>query len=216
MRRLALKVCGLNDRESIATIAALMPDYLGFVFAPASPRCVADCSVVRSSGGIPRVGVFVDASLPEISDAVSRCELNIVQLHGSESIGFVEKLRKTISADTAIWRAFRISHNFPEAELSEFLATCKAFIFDTAGAYAGGNGQVFNWELMPKWIRSEVPFFLSGGIGPENIAAAAKFADAAPAMLGVDVNSRVERGIAGVKDEKLVQLVKERLMSYVT
>lgn len=216
MKRLALKVCGLREAENIASIAALEPDFLGFVFAKDSPRFVADETALFGAASVPRVGVFVDDTVAAISERARRCELSVLQLHGRELPEEVSELRRAVSGEVKIWKALSIRQSFPESELEKLIGMCEAFLFDAAGPSTGGNGQLFNWEVIPLWVRREIPFFLSGGIGIENLSLALEFARTAPAMLGIDVNSKVERDVKGEKDSNLVRDLKRRMLAYGT
>jgi phosphoribosylanthranilate isomerase len=81
-----LKVCGMRDPANIAEVAALQPDYMGFIFYEKSPRFVGDdFEMPAIPVGIKKVGVFVNETTEAIVNKVNRYKLDFVQLHGNES-----------------------------------------------------------------------------------------------------------------------------------
>ena len=107
MRRLKLKVCGMQDPHNIRAIGALLPDFMGFIFAPSSLRCVTtqlDLSHLPAS--ICTVGVFRDQSIEFIKERVQSFGLKAVQLHGVEDLRYMELLRAELP-DILIIKAFQ-------------------------------------------------------------------------------------------------------------
>lgn len=203
-----LKVCGMKFRENIAVIDSLQPDYLGFIFFSGSKRCVAGklaSSDLNTSA--KRAGVFVDQCVEEIEAAVKTYGLHAVQLHGNESPGECRYFKR---------RGIEVIKAFSIGSEQDFLLTklytdcCDLFLFDTKGENAGGNGITFDWKVLEKY-ESQVPYFLSGGIGPENISEAMKITDAR--LFGIDINSRAEHS-PGLKDpvkvEQIISIIKNR------
>ncbi|HBS11443.1 MAG TPA: N-(5'-phosphoribosyl)anthranilate isomerase, partial [Flavobacteriaceae bacterium] len=87
-----LKVCGMKFQENIQVIAALQPDYLGFIFYDKSARFF-DGEIPSLPKSIKKTGVFVNASLAYIIEKVQQYDLHAVQLHGDESPEFCDALR---------------------------------------------------------------------------------------------------------------------------
>ena len=79
-----LKVCGMKYKANIKAIAALKPDYMGFIFYRNSARCVTE-KIPQIPEGITKVGVFVNAHLEVVQKAIPEYDLEVVQLHGTES-----------------------------------------------------------------------------------------------------------------------------------
>lgn len=181
-------------------------DFAGLIFYPDSPRYVAGKlspkDVKKADFDIRKTGVFVNPELIDVLDAIDEYGLQVVQLHGDESPGLCEDL----SAEVEVIKAFRIRGNEDiNALVAPYDAVCDYYLFDTGGLKEsfGGTGQQFDWGLLAG-ARIEKPFFLSGGIGVEDLARIRAFKH--PDFFGVDVNSKLEIS-PGVKDmSKVLQL----------
>lgn len=191
-----IKVCGMKYAGNISEVAELEPDYLGFIFYKDSSRFID--GKIPSSVAPKRVGVFVNADIPEILRTIQTNKLNAVQLHGNESPDYCQILREEINAITeseaiSIIKAFNISADFDFTILSDYNPYCEFFLFDAKGELPGGNGVKFDWRLLENY-RLEKPFFLSGGIGPESLPELKTFlkSDLASRCHAIDVNSRFE------------------------
>jgi phosphoribosylanthranilate isomerase len=196
-----LKVCGLKYKENIEQVAALQPDYIGFIFYNKSKRFVGeDFQMPVISPEIKKTGVFVNASLEYVKAKVEQYKLDMVQLHGDETPGYCEQMRCFVK----VMKAFGIDEHFDFKVLESYKNYCDYFLFDTKTSEYGGSGKQFNWDVLKKYDNS-VPFFLSGGIGLEDISNS-KFQ--IPNLAAIDVNSRFEIE-PGLKDiEKLKHLTK--------
>ena len=192
-----LKVCGMKYEQNIKDVAQLHPDYMGFIFYEKSPRYF--------NGNLPilpkstqKVGVFVNAFLDDILDKIRRYNLQFVQLHGNESPNFCKALKKT---SVKVIKVFSISDDFNFDTIKPYESVCDYFLFDTKGKYHGGNGIAFDWNLLKNYP-SKKPFFLSGGIGVEEIE---KIKKMNLPIHAIDVNSKfeIEPGL------KNLQLIKE-------
>lgn len=187
--------------ENISEIASLRPDYLGFIFYTKSPRFF-DGQIPKIDGSIQKVGVFVNATLDEIEEKVNRYELNIVQLHGDESAEFCQLVQQK---KFKVIKAFSIGNNFDFRELHYFNNCCDYFLFDTRGTEYGGNGFTFDWTILQDY-HLDKPYFLSGGIGQENLNEVDKFMTQiyAKHCIAIDSNSKLESS-AGIKSAKKVK-----------
>lgn len=200
-----LKICGMKYAENITEISQLLPDYLGFIFWEKSSRFFnGDLPIIPKS--IQKVGVFVDASLEEIYAKKEKYNLDLIQLHGSESVSFCEELN---NQNIKIIKVFSVSEEFNFDELLPFKEVCDYFLFDTKGKLPGGNGIPFNWEVLEKYS-SQKPLFLSGGIG---IDAIEKIHQLQLPIYGIDVNSKFEIE-PGLKNKLLLKEFKNNLNRY--
>lgn len=195
-----IKVCGmkLNPGE----VAALKPDYLGFIFWKPSPRYF-NGTIPALPEGVERVGVFVDATIEEILQKTSQFGLDMVQLHGKETPEFCALLRTAMQTATYVSggsgrtqkliKVFSIKDETDFDLLPEYEEVCDYFLFDTKGKLPGGNGYAFDWEVLAGYP-SQKPFFLSGGIGPEDITRLWDFLDEPVSQYchAVDLNSKFE------------------------
>ena len=194
--KVKLKICGM--KHNIADVALLQPDYLGFIFYAKSPRNYTG-SVPDLPPSIKRVGVFVDASLEEISEKIKTFRLDVVQLHGDESPEFCQGL-----TDVEIWKVFSIKDSFNFNRLKPYETVVDKFLFDTKGKEKGGNGYTFDWSVLEDY-HSTKPFVLSGGIGLDEIEKVQQILKTELPIDTIDVNSKFERS-PGLKDVK--QLTK--------
>lgn len=197
MRNLRLKVCGLRD--NISEVAALRPDYLGVIFYKKSPRFVEDdFEMPDLDESTKKVGVFVNESLGKIKQLVKQYKLDFVQLHGNESVSYCDQL---MSDGTGIIKAFQMDEDFDFEMLKSYDAVVDYFLFDTKTIGYGGSGKSFKWEILKKYSM-EKEYFLSGGIGLDNIDDLRKID--LNMVHALDVNSRFEVS-PGLKDIELLQ-----------
>lgn len=196
---LSLKVCGMNQPGNMIQVAELQPDYMGFIFYDKSPRYF-DEELPELPAEIKKTGVFVNASIKEILQKVSKYNLNAVQLHGDESAGFCKDLKtelQQLGNTPEMIKVFSVGENFDFQEIKPYEGIVDYFLFDTKTELRGGSGKDFDWKILKEYP-SNTPFFLSGGIGPEHGSAIAELKDhflriGKPALLyAVDVNSKFE------------------------
>ncbi|MBB5439236.1 phosphoribosylanthranilate isomerase [Pedobacter sp. AK017] len=195
-----LKVCGMKLTDNIEAVAALRPDYLGFIFYRQSKRFIAGLtpSFVRNlPAGIKKTGVFVNEELNKVAELAILYGLNAVQLHGSEPVKYCIAL-KGLLADHGIVliKAFGIDEHFDFSQLKSYEPVVDYFLFDTQTAGHGGSGKTFNWSLLEKYTLNK-PYFLSGGIGPDSIAQLKNITDTR--LYAIDINSKFEL-TPGLKD----------------
>ncbi|MDB5268478.1 MAG: hypothetical protein JWP58_1518 [Hymenobacter sp.] len=205
--RLLVKVCGMRDAVALADIARLEPDFLGFIFAPKSPRFVGDMLAPELVRALPpaiwKVGVFVNETTENILATAHRFGLAVVQLHGQETPAQCEELN---DAGLLVIKAFSVGEKVDFAALLPYVPYCDYFLFDTKGAAPGGNGTTFNWNLLQAY-NLPVPYLLAGGLGLEHAAELAALR--LPGLAGVDLNSGFETA-PGVKDAgRLAQMLTQ-------
>lgn len=202
-----IKVCGITRREDLLKLVEYQVDYAGFIFYEKSPRFAGsklDPRTIRETKEIKKVGVFVDAPLEQVRRTITDYGLDMVQLHGDETPGYCA------SIDIPVVKAFRVRTNISWDSIQPYIAVTDYFLFDTdAGNAYGGTGIKFNWELLNNYPY-EHPFFLSGGIGPEQLTELLAFKH--PALFAVDVNSKFETH-PGVKDMEKVKPFTEQIQS---
>ena len=214
-----IKVCGMKYPENIAEITNLQPDYMGFILWEKSPRFF-NGKISSLPKTVKKVGVFVDAPLDEIVEKVGAMSLDYVQLHGTESPEFCSRLKQALSTinelkdsvrkSVGIIKAIGVGDSFPFENLKPYEEVVEYFLFDTKGPLPGGNGYAFNWELLNSYTL-QTPFFLSGGIGLNDLEKLKKFLDSplASKCHAVDVNSafEIEHGLK--KKEDLDTFIKK-------
>ena len=191
-----IKLCGLTRPCDIEYVNELLPEYIGFVFAPKSRRYISPekAEVLREhlDDRITPVGVFVDEKIEIIADLIKRKIIDIVQLHGNESEKYITGLRRVI--DCPVIKAFRIES---DAHIISANHSSADYVLLDSG---GGTGKVFDHSLLKGITR---PYFLAGGLTPENVGVAIK--QLVP--FAVDASSSLETD--GFKDRnKMTAFVK--------
>ncbi|PVY40753.1 phosphoribosylanthranilate isomerase [Pontibacter virosus] len=212
MKDLKIKVCGMRDPENIRQVAALEPDYMGFIFYEGSKRyCenfITPELLTKLPDGIQKVGVFVNEAIEVIQEIVQKYKLDLVQLHGRETPAQCRELQE---AGIRVIKAFSVDDQFSFENTLLYERYCEYFLFDTRGNNYGGNGTVFDWEILKGYL-SDKPYFLSGGLNLDNLQSK-EFQKLRPKPFAIDVNSGFELE-PGQKDveklNELVTLIKER------
>jgi phosphoribosylanthranilate isomerase len=216
MSDLKLKICGMKHPENILEVAALNPDYLGFIFYERSPRNFSG-EIPEIDPTIKKTGVFVDEEIDFVLEKVEKHKFRAIQLHGKESAEYCIKLRSALAQNNSVEliKVFSVKETFNFEELKTYEGIVDFFLFDTQGKNKGGNGITFNWELL-KAYPSATPFFLSGGIGEDELQKIAELytyfekSNKSHLLYGVDVNSKFEVE-AGLKDANTLKIFKDNL-----
>jgi phosphoribosylanthranilate isomerase len=199
-----IKICGITREEDALFCAEQGADFTGFIFVPSTPRylepekAAAIAAKMRERETRPKmVGVFRDASNDYIREIHNLVGFDVVQLHGGETDDAIREL-----GIPAI-KTLRVADTLPDTHAAPNAAW---LLFDTYDERrAGGTGRRFDWSLLATYERSK-PFFLSGGIDPENVVAAISLVrpDA------IDLSSGVESS-PGVKDHDKIARLFERV-----
>ena len=202
-----LKICGMKYPDNMTDVAMLQPDYLGFIFHEASSRNFTD-SIPKLPESIKKVGVFVDEKVEFISGQIEKHKLSAIQLHGHESPEICRLLK---SSGVKVFKVFSIKNEFDFSVLTSYEEVCDYFLFDTKGKLPGGNGYTFDWSVLEQYPSTK-PFFLSGGIGLEQLENLKRFQDseASKYCYAIDVNSQFEIE-PGLKDIQLLKEFKSQL-----
>lgn len=199
------KVCGISNIEQAQALEAMGVHYIGFIFYPSSKRYVlANMSLNDLANFKPtnakKVGVFVNEPLEQLLSIVQAAGLEIVQLHGDEDADYCAK----VQAQVKVVKVFRVGGTLPLFE--DFEKAADYFLFDTDSKMYGGTGQHFNWELI-KGANIGKPYFLSGGIGPNDIQGiqVMQQSKAGKTLAALDLNSQfeLEPGIKNLEKIKI-------------
>ena len=199
-----VKVCGLRDSENIRQVAALDVDWIGMIFWEKSPRNVtmipshagiipdrASLSPLATNNSPLKVGVFVDEMAQNIITRVVNFQLDLIQLHGHETPTLIRNLRRTLAdiRPVKVIKAISVSSRDDIAAYKDYADCVDYFLFDTKCPSVGGSGQQFDWSVLDAYD-GEVPFLLSGGIGPDDAERVRNFHH--PKCIGIDLNSKFE------------------------
>jgi len=200
-----IKVCGITTLKQLQQLDGLNADFAGLIFYKESPRYMGeklDASSIKGSDfDLKKVGVFVNPEMIDVLDAIDNYGLDVVQLHGNETPEMCDDL----SAEVEVIKAFSINGDTTNIDemVAPYDAVCDYYMFDNRAVEGyGGSGEKFDWKLIAD-SKIEKPFFLSGGIGPDDYALVKAFKH--PDFFGVDLNSLFEKE-PGVKD--MAQVLK--------
>lgn len=186
-----IKICGLQRIEDVEAVNKYLPDFIGFILTPGFRRSISRETAKKLKSAlspkIKAVGVFVNDDAENINSFVQSGIIDMVQLHGSESPEFCAAI------NAPVIKCFNCSGG-----VSENIGNYKAdyLLFDSGT----GTGKAFDWKNIPK---TDLPFFLAGGISADNLSAAV----AAVHPFAVDLSSAAETG--GYKDEEKIKKIME-------
>lgn len=184
-----IKICGLSRERDIDYVNQYLPDYAGFVLNV--PRSRRNLSPEKAEGlvrllnpGIQAVGVVVDQPLDRAIELLNRGFLDALQLHGSEDEAYIQALKA--ATGRPVWKAFQIKG--PQDLEAARVCGADQIVLDSGQ----GSGECFDWNLLQAFDR---PYFLAGGLGPQNVVKAVKQLH----PYGIDLSSGIETD--GVKDK---------------
>ncbi|AJE46051.1 phosphoribosylanthranilate isomerase [Celeribacter indicus] len=195
-----VKICGLTTPEAVGAAVKAGAHYLGFVFFPKSPRHL-DIAAARALAmevpvGIAKVALVVNPTDAELDRITGEVPVDMLQLHGSESLGRVREIR--VRHGLPVMKAVGVAGPEDVAALDAYGMVADQLLVDAKAPKGadlpGGNGLPFDWRLIARrgWTR---PWMLAGGLTPENVVQAVQMTGAKQ----VDVSSGVERA-PGEKD----------------
>ena len=197
----------MKHPENIQSVAALQPDFMGFIFYPKSPR-YAEPLDVESLQLLPKtiqkIGVFVNDDLEDILTVVYKYKLDGVQLHGAENADTCQKLKE---AGLIVLKAFPIAEAYNFRVTKKYEGVCDYFLFDTKTDSYGGSGLKFDWQMLEEYT-GETPFLLSGGIAADDTEAILEIEHSK--FAGIDLNSKFEIE-PGLKNVEMLNLFLKQL-----
>lgn len=202
------KICGVNTPEALRAAVEGGAHYVGFVFYPPSPRSLTPEEAAplarAASGGVVRVGLFVDADDKTLEQTIRRVPLDLLQLHGRETPERAGVIRRRFGLP--VMKAIPVAARADLDAAAPYMKVADRLLFDAKppkdmkNALPGGNAVSFDWTLLSgrTW---PLPWMLSGGLDPQNVAEAVRIAGAS----AVDVSSGVEER-PGRKDPQRIGL----------
>ncbi len=194
------KICGITDTDGLDAAVEHGADFVGFVFYKASPRFILPAAAAELADALPdevtKVGLFVDPTNDELEAALRDFRLDLIQLHGTESVERVDDIR--LEFGLPVIKALGIATSADVTAALAYEDHADWLMFDAKptpeDTRPGGLGRSFAWHLLQDW-RGETPWILAGGLTPENVAQAVEASGAG----AVDVSSGVESA-PGIKD----------------
>jgi len=202
-----IKICGMKSQKNIQAVAALKPDFMGFIFYPKSPRFAEPLDVAALNAlpsTIKKIGVFVNENLENILTICYKYKLDGVQLHGTELMEMCNELKKV---GYIVIKAFPIAEAYNFKVTKAYEGVCDYFLFDTKTDAYGGSGLKFNWKMLDEYV-GDTPFLLSGGIAADDAEDIRKIEH--PKFAGIDLNSKFEIS-PGLKNVELLRTFLKEL-----
>jgi phosphoribosylanthranilate isomerase len=201
-----VKICGLCRGEDAAAAVRAGADYIGVILTPGTRRSQslgAAAQILEAGAGARRVGVFVDAGLEEMQNAIAACSLQVVQLHGQESPELVRALQDGVE----VWKAVALREPADLDRAASRYAEPTTLLLDAFQAgVAGGTGTSFSWEAFTSQrhlLSAQRRVVLAGGLTPENVGQAIRLL--APNV--VDTSSGVEQSLGEKSFDRMLAFV---------
>jgi phosphoribosylanthranilate isomerase len=204
-----VKICGITQPQQSTVIASLGATALGFICVPSSPRYVTiaqiQAAIAPLSPNIDKIGVFANTTISEISQIVKQSGLTGVQLHGDETPKFCHQLRQFLP-QVEIIKAMRVRSLDHLQTVNDYTDHVDTLLLDAYHPQQlGGTGQTLDWQMLQEFNPSR-PWFLAGGLTPDNILTA--LSRITPN--GIDLSSGLEHS-PGDKDLDKVTLLFQKL-----
>jgi len=201
---IAVKICGLRTHADIAAAAEAGARYVGFVFFPKSPRHIeiSEAAVLAAQApvGLCKVALTVNADDTFLDSLTSAVPLDMLQLHGNESVERVAQVKARYGLP--VMKAIGVAERTDLAQLDLYSGVADQILVDTKkpkdASRPGGNGLTFDWNLLSRRVW-RCPWMLAGGLTPQNVGDAIKRTGARQ----IDLSSGVESA-PGVKDPALI------------
>ena len=194
-----LKLCGIRRHEDVMTVNEFLPDFIGMILTEGFRRTVnMDTAATLSKlldKRIKKVGVFVNEPADNVKRASERLSLDVIQLHGDEDREYI----RSLAGCCEIWKAVRVRSS-EDIYRAEELGCDKLLLDSFVKNAVGGTGITADWDII-KNTKIHLPYFLAGGIGEDNIAAALKISP------NIDLSGSVETD--GVKDREKIRRITE-------
>jgi phosphoribosylanthranilate isomerase len=197
-----IKVCGITQLKQLQQLDGLNIDFAGLDFQKGSERFVDDKiaadELKESDFDIKKTGVFKDAEMIDMLDAIDHYGLDVIQLDGDENT----EVCADLSEEVEVIKTFNLGDG--KLDIDEMVAdydeVCDYYLFEN-------TAKKFDWKVLAK-AKIEKPFFIGGTIGVEDAAAIKKIKH--PDFYGININSRFEKE-PGVKDMALILKLKQEL-----
>ena len=204
-----IKICGIKNQDTLICCENNSINFFGMIFYPKSPRNITienanKLNSISEKLNINGVGVFVNKEINELKEIIKYVNLKYVQLHGSEDELYIKKLKEF---GVKIIKSISVSNADDLKKINNY-QTADYFLFDykpKKNELPGGNSKSFDWNIL-KSLKTDKPWFLSGGINLDNIQQI--LVDINPC--GVDLSSGVEKEL-GIKDNRIINNFIEKL-----
>ena len=197
------KICGLKKTNSLICCEKNNVKFFGMIFYEKSPRNISfdnakNLTDMSKNLKINAVGVFVNQNIGDLKKIISSLNLKYIQLHGSENQSYIDEIKSEFQI--RIIKKISIKNKNDLKNINNF-KNIDYLLFDykpTTNELPGGNAKTFNWSLL-KTLKTELPWFVSGGVNESNIKNIQKLLN----PHGIDLSSGVE-GSIGIKSNKKI------------
>ena len=197
-----IKICGIQNKDTLLCCEKNNVNFFGMVFYQKSPRNISfeDAIILQEISedlNINGVGVFVNYNLNKIEEIIRNLKLKFVQLHGVEDETYIAKLKNT---GVKIIKSISVSNKNDLNKINDY-RNVDYFLFDykpLKDDLPGGNSKSFDWNIL-KYLETDKPWFLSGGINTNNIKKIINNLNPP----GIDLSSGVEKEL-GIKDNDII------------
>jgi phosphoribosylanthranilate isomerase len=204
------KICGLSTPETVDAAVKFGARWVGFVTYPRSPRHVASDDMLKALGArvpksVGRVGLFVDPDDALLDARLATGAIDMLQLQGTETPERVAAIKARTGK--LVMKAIKVAEvGDVERGIAAYMSVADRLMFDAAeGILPGGNARAFDWTIL-SGLTVPLPWFLAGGLTPDNVAEAVRVSGART----VDVSSGVESS-RGVKSIDLIRAFLDRV-----
>ena len=164
-----IKLCGLKRIEDIEAVNEEKPDYIGFIFAKKCRRYVSTETAERLkqhlNPDIEAVGVFVNEDIDKVIEQAKKQVIDVIQLHGEEDVAYVKDLKKAV--DVLIIKAISMTKPDARQQINMWEISDVDYLLLDSGN--GGTGEQFSYKLLQEIGNLKKPYFLAGGLNPENL-----------------------------------------------
>ena len=197
-----IKICGIKNRDTLMCCENNNIGFFGMIFYTKSPRNISIENAnkllkISEKLKINGVGVFVNKEIDKLKEIIEHTNLKYVQLHGSENELYIKNIKKL---GVRIIKSISISIKDDLNKIKDY-KSADYFLFDykpKKNDLPGGNSKSFDWKIL-KSLKTDKPWFLSGGVNINNIQQI--LSDINP--YGIDLSSGVEKEL-GIKDNHII------------
>ena len=197
-----IKICGIKNRDTLMCCENNNIGFFGMIFYTKSPRNISIENAskllnISEKLNINGVGVFVNKEIDKLKEIIEHTNLKYVQLHGSENELYIKNIKKL---GVRIIKSISISIKDDLNKIKDY-KSADYFLFDykpKKNDLPGGNSKSFDWKIL-KSLKTDKPWFLSGGVNINNIQQI--LSDINP--YGIDLSSGVEKEL-GIKDNHII------------
>ena len=197
-----IKICGIKNKDTLLCCERNRVNFFGMIFYKKSPRNILFeyakiLQKISVNLNINGVGVFVNYNINELEEIIKNLKLQYVQLHGQEDEEYIKTIKKI---DVKIIKSISISKKKDLNKINKYKSS-DYFLFDykpLQNELPGGNAKSFDWNIL-KYLETDKPWFLSGGINMNNIDQIANEIN----PFGIDLSSGVEKEL-GIKDNGII------------